>query len=325
MLRILVCVSGGGTNLQAIIDGIANGTITNTEIVRVISNNKKAYALERAKNAGIDAACVSPKDYADREQFNEAFLQAVTEAEPDLIVLAGFLVVIPEKMIKALSSLFRYNLKSDQVEVPLARELKVVEDYMYLQQMRFGERIAYDVKCDVNREKVLVPAYTFQPLVENAIIHGLSKKEEGGVVRIRVGMRGGAVHIYIGDTGKGMTGEELEELRLRLCGEEQIGQGKQALQEVGQTGQGKYPAQVKLQTGQRKRSAQAESHLGQEKYSLRAGEQSETTEKKRRIGIGMGNIYRRIIAMYPKGSMEIYSKHLAGTVIKLVIPQKNTE
>lgn len=101
MLKILVCVSGGGTNLQAIIDGIAQGTITNTEIVRVISNNKNAYALERAKNAGIDAVCVSPKDYKDREQFNEAFLQAVTEAEPDLIVLAGFLVVIPEKMIKA--------------------------------------------------------------------------------------------------------------------------------------------------------------------------------------------------------------------------------
>lgn len=101
MLKILVCVSGGGTNLQAIIDGIAQGTITNTEIVRVISNNKNAYALERAKNAGIDAVCVSPKDYADREAFNEAFLQAVAEAEPDLIVLAGFLVVIPEKMIKA--------------------------------------------------------------------------------------------------------------------------------------------------------------------------------------------------------------------------------
>ncbi|MBQ6806043.1 MAG: phosphoribosylglycinamide formyltransferase [Lachnospiraceae bacterium] len=101
MLKILVCVSGGGTNLQAIIDGIAQGTITNTEVVRVISNNKNAYALERAKNAGIDAVCVSPKDYTDREQFNEAFLQAVTGAEPDLIVLAGFLVVIPEKMIKA--------------------------------------------------------------------------------------------------------------------------------------------------------------------------------------------------------------------------------
>ncbi|MDD6810336.1 MAG: phosphoribosylglycinamide formyltransferase [Lachnospiraceae bacterium] len=101
MLKILVCVSGGGTNLQAIIDGIAQGTITNTEIVRVISNNRNAYALERAKNAGIDAICVSPKDYEDREQFNDAFLQAVTEKAPDLIVLAGFLVVIPEKMIKA--------------------------------------------------------------------------------------------------------------------------------------------------------------------------------------------------------------------------------
>lgn len=101
MLRILVCVSGGGTNLQAIIDGIAQGTITNTEIVGVISNNRNAYALERAKAAGIDAVCVSPKEFADREAFNEAFLQAVAEKKPDLIVLAGFLVVIPEKMIQA--------------------------------------------------------------------------------------------------------------------------------------------------------------------------------------------------------------------------------
>lgn len=101
MLRILVCVSGGGTNLQAIIDGIAQGTITNTEIVGVISNNRNAYALERAKAAGIDAVCVSPREFADREAFNEAFLQAVAEKKPDLIVLAGFLVVIPEKMIQA--------------------------------------------------------------------------------------------------------------------------------------------------------------------------------------------------------------------------------
>lgn len=100
MLKILVCVSGGGTNLQAIIDGIARGEITNTQIVRVISNNRNAYALERAKAAGIDALCVSPKEYADREQFHEAFLRAVEEKEPDLIVLAGFLVVLPEKMIQ---------------------------------------------------------------------------------------------------------------------------------------------------------------------------------------------------------------------------------
>ena len=100
MLKILVCVSGGGTNLQAIIDGIGQGTITNTQIVRVICNNRNAYALKRAQDAGIDAVCVSPKEYADREQFHKAFLQAVQEKEPDLIVLAGFLVVLPEEIIR---------------------------------------------------------------------------------------------------------------------------------------------------------------------------------------------------------------------------------
>lgn len=100
MLRICVCVSGGGTNLQAIMDAIDNGTVTNTKIVRVISNNKGAYALERAKAKGIDAVAISPKDFENRELFNDALLAGVDEAEPDLIVLAGFLVVIPPKMIK---------------------------------------------------------------------------------------------------------------------------------------------------------------------------------------------------------------------------------
>lgn len=100
MFRVVVCVSGGGTNLQAILDGIDKGLILNTEIVRVISNNRGAYALERAAGAGIDAVCVSPKDYKDREQFNEALMQAVEEARPDLIVLAGFLVVIPPELIR---------------------------------------------------------------------------------------------------------------------------------------------------------------------------------------------------------------------------------
>ncbi len=99
MLRVLVCVSGGGTNLQAILDGVAAGTIRNTEIVRVISNNPGAYALERAKNAGVEGVCVSPKEYENRELFHEAFLKAVDEVSPDLIVLAGFLVVIPEMLI----------------------------------------------------------------------------------------------------------------------------------------------------------------------------------------------------------------------------------
>ena len=100
MLRVVVLVSGGGTNLQAIMDAIDNGTITNTEIVGVISNNKNAYALERAKSKGIQSICVSPKDYETRIEFNEALLQTVNEMNADLVVLAGFLVVIPEKMIE---------------------------------------------------------------------------------------------------------------------------------------------------------------------------------------------------------------------------------
>lgn len=100
MLRVAVLVSGGGTNLQAIIDAVENKTITNTEIVGVISNNKNAYALERAKNHQIPARCISPKDYENRTLFNQALLEAVNELEADLLVLAGFLVVIPEEMIR---------------------------------------------------------------------------------------------------------------------------------------------------------------------------------------------------------------------------------
>ena len=100
MLNVLVCVSGGGTNLQAIIDGVEQGKIRNTRIVRVISNNPGAYALTRAKEHGIDSICISPKEYESRDAFHEAFLNAVDEAAPDLIVLAGFLVVIPKEMIR---------------------------------------------------------------------------------------------------------------------------------------------------------------------------------------------------------------------------------
>jgi phosphoribosylglycinamide formyltransferase-1 len=100
MLRVCVCVSGGGTNLQAIMDAIDNGKITNAKIVRVISNNKTAYALERATSHNIESKAVSPKDYETRELFNEALLNSVDEAKPDLIVLAGFLVVIPPAMIR---------------------------------------------------------------------------------------------------------------------------------------------------------------------------------------------------------------------------------
>lgn len=100
MLKLAVLVSGGGTNLQAIIDAIDNGSITNAKIEVVISNNKNAYALERAKQNGIEALCISPKDYEERAEFNEAFLEKLNSYGVDLVVLAGFLVVIPEMMIK---------------------------------------------------------------------------------------------------------------------------------------------------------------------------------------------------------------------------------
>ena len=100
MLRVGVMVSGGGTNLQAILDAVEEGRITNAEIEVVISNNPGAYALERAKNHGIEAVCMSPNDYETRDDFNRAFLEKVDEYHLDLIVLAGFLVKIPEAMVE---------------------------------------------------------------------------------------------------------------------------------------------------------------------------------------------------------------------------------
>ena len=167
-----------------------------------------------------------------------------------------------EKMIHALSALFRYNLKNQETEVPLEQELKIAEDYMYLQQMRFGERISYRKDCSVDPGKVIVPAFTFQPLVENAIIHGLSKKEEGGTIRVHVFRQGELLCITIGDDGLGMEEEALAHLREELEKEE------------GKT------------------------------------------------GIGLGNVYRRIRAMYQDGDVQIYSRKNTGTVIRIQIRYK---
>lgn len=101
MLKMAVLVSGGGTNLQAIIDAIESGKITNAEISVVISNNAGAYALKRAEKYGIEARCISPKQYESRQAFNEALLEALQSYQVDLVVLAGCLVVIPEIMVKA--------------------------------------------------------------------------------------------------------------------------------------------------------------------------------------------------------------------------------
>lgn len=104
MLKIVVCVSGGGTNLQAILDALDSGQITNTQIQAVISNNAGAKALERARTHGIPALCLSPRQYPDREAFNEAFTERMVQLSPDLIVLAGFLVRIPPQMVARFSN-----------------------------------------------------------------------------------------------------------------------------------------------------------------------------------------------------------------------------
>ncbi|NBJ91662.1 phosphoribosylglycinamide formyltransferase [Parablautia muri] len=100
MLKVVVCVSGGGTNLQALIDGVKNGNIRNTDITGVISNNPCAYAMKRAEDAGIPSFCISPKDFEKRDDFNQALIDKLDELKPDLIVLAGFLVILPQELIQ---------------------------------------------------------------------------------------------------------------------------------------------------------------------------------------------------------------------------------
>ncbi len=101
MLRVAVCVSGGGTNLQAIIDRVKDGTITNTELVLVISNKPGAYALTRAAEAGIDTAVIEPKTFPSKDAFGEAMVDALKKARIDLVVLGGYLVILPENLVKA--------------------------------------------------------------------------------------------------------------------------------------------------------------------------------------------------------------------------------
>ena len=101
MLRVTVLISGSGTNLQAIIDRQKAGTLGGANVCAVISNNPKAYGLERARNAGIEALCISPRDFESRALWTEAMLAKLAELKTDLIVLAGYLVVLPPEMVEA--------------------------------------------------------------------------------------------------------------------------------------------------------------------------------------------------------------------------------
>ncbi|MDO5418059.1 MAG: sensor histidine kinase [Lachnospiraceae bacterium] len=123
-----------------------------------------------------------------------------------------------EKMITSLSNLFRYNLKTSEQIVPLEQELRVVRDYMYIQQMRFGGRIQFECQVKADAKQIRIPAFTLQPLVENAIIHGLSKKEQGGRLLLKVWQKDELVIVSVADTGLGMAEEERKKLEAALEG-----------------------------------------------------------------------------------------------------------
>lgn len=176
-----------------------------------------------------------------------------------------------EQMIEALSSLFRYNLKTQAKETILAQELKTSRDYMYLQKMRFGDRVEFETDCEVDENKVIVPTFTFQPLLENAIIHGISPRVEGGKVTIHVRAKENRLFIDVADTGVGMDEETLSKV-------------------IGK---------------------------------LEGGEDTPLDEDI--VGIGLGNINRRIKGMYEEGRIEIDSAPGRGTTITITIPLRRVD
>ena len=186
-----------------------------------------------------------------------------------------------EKMTQALAALFRYNLSTKDQIVPLAMELQVVSEYMYLQKMRFGNRVNYEVDVPADADRICIPSFTLQPLVENAVVHGISKKEQGGTVSVKaehLAPENGTDRILltIRDDGLGMSSERLAQLKVRLEGTD----GQPAAEE----------------------------------NSSAAG-----------LGIGLGNIYKRVRNLYPDGTFEIWSEEGRGTAILITIPNREEE
>lgn len=165
---------------------------------------------------------------------------------------------ISEEMLVALSNLLRYSLRTTEAFAPLNQELKIVEDYMYIQKKRFGDRIQWTVDCQIRPEEVEVPVFLLQPLVENAVIHGISSKESGGHIDIKIQKKGGILTVTVADDGVGMNEEKLQQIR----------------------------------------SASRQNESG--------------------LGIGLGNIHRRIAAYYEHGEVRIDSQEGAGTVVTMI-------
>lgn len=164
---------------------------------------------------------------------------------------------VSEEMLIALSNLLRYSLRTTEPFTPLDQEIKVLRDYMYIQKMRFGERITWDIQCEVTASEIEVPIFLIQPLVENSIIHGLSSKEDGGKVAVKITSDGEIITILVEDTGAGMEEDKLQQIRESM------------------------------------------------------------KERGRGVGIGLGNIYRRISAYYEQGEVTVDSLPGSGTTVKV--------
>jgi sensor histidine kinase YesM len=169
---------------------------------------------------------------------------------------------ISQEMLRVLSNLLRYSLRTTAPFAPLDQELKIVEDYMYIQEKRFGERISWKIECEVQSQSIELPVFLLQPLVENAVIHGISMKEEGGSIEIGIKQDKEELCIVVKDSGLGMKKEKLEQIR----------------NAVKQRGSG--------------------------------------------VGIGLGNIYRRILAYYEQGEVWVDSQENEGTCIQIILGRR---
>ncbi len=227
-----------------------------------------------------------------------------------------------EQMIEALSSLFRYNLKNQEKEALLSQELKIAGDYMYLQKMRFGSRVEYEVQCDVDEEKTVVPTFTFQPLIENAMIHGISPKVEGGRISVHVFADGDRLMITVSDTGVGISEDVLQAIRGQLADEgteagNEMPEGIDVRAEIGNEMSGGVEGRIEIDgfDGLGEDSDPERNPSVSRDDALKQLNQSEG-----RVGIGLGNINRRIKAMYPDGHLSIDSVQGEGTTITISIP-----
>ena len=256
--------------LQSSMKRLENG---NYELIEETVGNDELGSLVKSYNhmVGKMEALLEEIYQAGVRQKNAQFLALRTQINPhflfntlNMIACTAKLedAVDTEKMILSLGNLFRYNLKTREQTVTLDRELKIVNDYMYLQKMRFGSRIKYRLSLETDAADVIIPSLSLQPLVENAVVHGLSKKETGGILHIRIWKKDRMLILSVADTGLGMSQERCEEV-----------------------------------------AAAMKEH------------------RTAKIGIGLGNIYKRVHMMYQKGDLRIYSREGKGTVIQLMIPQ----